>query len=449
VGLLREIFVRQYAGVPKQEWPKALLLSAFFFLVIATYWILKPLKRSLIINYFGDQPLRFLGATLEGAEAEQVGKVMNMIFAYLLVVLFTWLARRFRREYLVLIFAAAFSLAFVSYAAVIARPNDLIVWSFYVLGDMFNTAMVVLFWAYTNDLTSAAGARRTYGIIGLGGVVGGFAGATVVNSYVQQLGRAPLLLLCVVPMALVSAIAFATRGKASGAVPADDEDRREGKRGIAMEGARLVFRSRYLLGIAGIVGCYELVSSIVDYQLAATVERLIHDDLGKDAFFGLVGQMTGLGSICVQFLLTGFVMRTYGVRTSLLFLPAAVLVSSVGFLIFPVLAFAAAMSASDNALNYSINQSAKEVLYTPNHADVKYKAKAFIDMFVQRAAKVLAVVLNLAYAALVAEGVRWLSLILLAIVAYWFVLVFAVSRGFRIRAARTERPADIQGLRAA
>jgi hypothetical protein len=59
------------------------------------------------------------------------------------------------------------------------------------------------------------------------------------------------------------------------------------------------------------------------------------------------------------------------------------------------------------------------------------------------------VVLNLAYAALVAEGVRWLSLILLAIVAYWFVLVFAVSRGFRIRAARTERPADIQGLRAA
>ena len=60
-----------------------------------------------------------------------------------------------------------------------------------------------------------------------------------------------------------------------------------------------------------------------------------------------------------------------------------------------MLGFAIAMSVSDNGLNYSINQSAREALYTPTTPDEKYKAKAFIDMFVQRFAKVLAVAINL------------------------------------------------------
>jgi AAA family ATP:ADP antiporter len=88
------------------------------------------------------------------------------------------------------------------------------------------------------------------------------------------------------------------------------------------------------------------------------------------------------------------------------------------------------MSVSDNGLNYSINQSAREALYTPTSQDAKYKAKAFIDMFIQRAAKVLAVVLNLGLTAVAFLEVRWLSLVVLGLIVGWAVLIHYLGDAF-------------------
>ena len=48
------------------------------------------------------------------------------------------------------------------------------------------------------------------------------------------------------------------------------------------------------------------------------------------------------------------------------------------------------LGVTDRGLNYSIQQSTWESLYVPLEAEQKYKAKAFIDMFVDRAAKAAA-----------------------------------------------------------
>ena len=125
-------------------------------------------------------------------------------------------------------------------------------------------------------------------------------------------------------------------------------------------------------------------------------------------------------------------MRRLGIGVALLFLPALLLVGSLGFLVLPTLAFATTMSASDNALNYSINQSAKEALYVPTTRDEKYKAKAFIDMFVQRFAKAIAVGVSLGVTTWFADfsSVRWLSLFTVAVVGLWLVAVRYAGRRF-------------------
>lgn len=431
--MLKDIFYRQFADIRRDEWPTALMLSAYFFLVIATFWILKPLKRGVIVNYFGDDPIQFLGMTFGGAESEQIGKILNMIAVYLIVILFTFLARRYARHHLTLIFGVIFSACFVLFATLVQDPTEGVVWSFYVFGDMFNTVMVALFWAFTNDVMRSDQAKRSYGIIGLGGVIGGFVGATVVNSSVESFGRAPLLLFCVVPMAIIVMIAYAVhaRTKRQGGAARSDGPAAPGKlASTALEGAKLVFSSKYLLAIMGIIATYELVSNIIDFQLAATIEAQVQEDLAKDSFFALVGQLVGLVSIGVQLLLTAFVMKRFGIKVALLFLPVAVLLGTVGFLVVPGLLFVAMMSVSDNALNYSINQSAKEALYVPTSRDVKYKAKAFLDMFVQRAAKVVSVFLNLLFASLFVSGVRWLSLVVLAMLGLWVQFVRYVGNRF-------------------
>lgn len=147
----------------------------------------------------------------------------------------------------------------------------------------------------------------------------------------------------------------------------------------------------------------------------------------------MVGQIIGATSIAVQLLVTGFVMQRFGVRAALLVLPLTVSAASLGYLLVPALVFAAAMSAGDNALNYSINQSGREARYAPTHPDVTYKAKAFIDMFVQRGAKVLSVAVNLAFAGVVGASVRWLSLASLAVVGLWVLIVFRTTVRLRRR----------------
>jgi len=39
-------------AVRREEWPFALLMFTYVFLVIATFWILKPLKKSLFIEHY-------------------------------------------------------------------------------------------------------------------------------------------------------------------------------------------------------------------------------------------------------------------------------------------------------------------------------------------------------------------------------------------------------------
>jgi AAA family ATP:ADP antiporter len=425
----------RFFDVREGEWPKALGLSSFFFLVIAAFWILKPVKRGLILSYFSENTLTLLGWSFTAAQAEQLAKVLNMLVAYVVVVGFTLLVRRVARQYLVVIFSTIFAGLFLLFSNYVRTPGAGTVWSFYVLGDIFNTVMVATFWAFANDLNTGDEAKRLYGLVGLGGVVGGFVGATIVSAWVETLGRPTLLFICMGVVGAIAGVAvwvdrYVRRTEPSESCCPDESEAPGRQANAVIEGAKVVFQSRYLLGIAALLGLYEIVSNIVDFQIAAYVADAIQGDLAKDEFFGFIGQLTGIASIVVQLFVTTYVLRHFGVGVALMFLPVALLLGATGFLLLPSLALVSFMRVSDNALNYSINQSAKEALYTPTSQDAKYKAKAFIDMFVQRAAKVIAVGLNIGLTALVVSGVRWLSVGSILIIIAWIAVVQYLGEAF-------------------
>src|SRR5690606_2448230 len=115
--------------------------------------------------------------------------------------------------------------------------------------------------------------------------------------------------------------------------------------------------------------------------------------------------------------------------------PLVIGAASVGFLAVPILWTGSLLNTADNAFSYSINQSAREALYTPTSRDEKYKAKAFIDMFVQRFAKAVAVGIALLMSSLIPEGdvgdARWLSIVVLAVVAVWVFAARYAGKRFR------------------
>ncbi|MFW6192188.1 MAG: Npt1/Npt2 family nucleotide transporter, partial [Gemmatimonadota bacterium] len=147
-----------------EEWPRALGLALFFFLVIAVFWVLKPMKSGMFLSYFAANPVEVLGWTLSGAQAEQLARVLNMVVAYLVVVGFSIAANSCTRRLLILFFCLTFGGLFVLFAMAIDRPSEPLVWSFYVTGDIWTTTMVATFWAFANDITTAAEAERMYGV---------------------------------------------------------------------------------------------------------------------------------------------------------------------------------------------------------------------------------------------------------------------------------------------
>ena len=197
------------------------------------------------------------------------------------------------------------------------------------------------------------------------------------------------------------------------------------------EGARLVAGSRYLLAIVCLVGLYEVVSTLLDYQFTATVVHFVAGDPTKH--FSTVYTVTNLVALVVQLFLTANIMSRFGVKAALLVMPLLILGVSGLFLLLPILWIGSSLNTVDNDFNYSINQSAREALCTPLSRDEKYKAKAFIDMFLYRTAKVLAVGVALLAGACFEEfeAVRWLSIVTLALGGLWLAVARFAGNEFR------------------
>ncbi len=423
--------------VERSELPFALLMFAYFFLVITSFWILKPIKKSLFIEHYDQSGFDLLGWLMTASQAEQIAKVLNMVVAFLAVVVFSWLANRFRRQQLTFIFTGFFLASYVVYTLVIDDPGGLTVWSFYLFGDLFSTLMVATFFAFLNDSVTPDAAKRLYGLVGLGGVTGGVFGANFVAIFIAQVERPQWLWICFALGLAIAAVAYAAGRIVDRNPPPEPEksaaepEEKKG-RNPAVEGAWLVFRSSYLLAIVAIVGVYEIVSTIVDFQFTSTIAHYLSGEaIGRQ--FSLVFAITNTVAFFVQLFLTALVMTRLGVGVALMVLPVAILVASAGFTALPILWVGSLLNTADNGFSYSMNQSAKESLYVPTSKDEKYKAKAFIDMFVQRFAKAIAVFVSLGITTAFVEfsSIRWLSAVTIPLIFVWLFAAVYAGRRFK------------------
>ena len=423
--------LRDILDIKKSELPLALLMFTYFLLVITSFWILKPIKKSLFIQFYDEGGFQLFLWHLSASQAELIAKVLNMVVAFAAMIIFTVLVRWFRRQQLTFIFTGFFLASYVAYTFVIDNPGDLTVWSFYLFGDLFSTVMVASFFAFLNDSVSPDESKRLYGLVGLGGVSGGVLGTTVVSTLIASVSVAAWLWICFGLGIVIFLVAFAAgrlvedRVSRGEAMQEDLPERKpEGRVSPFVEGFQVVFRSKYFLSIAGIVGFYEIVSTMMDYQFTSTVAHYLDDpEIGKQ--FSTVFAITNSVSLFVQLFLTSFIMTRFGVGVALLVLPIAALAGSTLYMALPVLWVGSLLNTVDNGFSYSINQSAKEALYVPTSVGEKYRAKAFVDMFVQRFAKAVAVFLTLAITMAFEDfsQIRWLSMLTVLVVAVWILAV--------------------------
>jgi AAA family ATP:ADP antiporter len=342
--------LRQLFEVRSGELKPALFMFGLFFAIIAVFQILKPLKKGLFVSHFG-------------AEQELIAKGINIDVAFSAMIGFTYLYNWLGGRRLVRFLCGFFSIALLIFYVVVSdAPTGFVNYSFYLFGDLWSTVWVATFWALLNEISTAEQSARLYGLIGTGGLLGGIVGSALVSGTVMTYSSAPLILLCLGFTAGIFILSWRVDAlaKSPGAAMAYQEHpvRLEKVTWLsALDGAKMVLKSRYLIAIVAILALYEFCSQILDFQFSSVLAKGIVGGRHVQAYLGQLYLITNTLALLSQIVLTTLLLRRSGPGAGLVVLPAAICFASGGFWLEPTLVMGSLLIIADNGLNYSINQT--------------------------------------------------------------------------------------------
>ncbi len=396
-------------GLDRDQRIKAGLLSSWFFVTVAALWLLKPIRVATLLAHLGASETPYV-------------RLAGVVVIGSVVLLYSFFVNRFSRIQVVawgnLIFAAVLLLFWL--AMHLGGPTLLaqrpFIWAIYVMVEVYSVLIIGIFWTYTNDIVTQEESNRLYGLVGLGGILGGIAGGAFVDGMGAGMGPPDLVLIATGLVAVSAWLATVTEKVVH---PPKRRVVKNPHRGLfaAWDGATEVKNSRYLLLIVAVMVAYEFTATLADFGVNVVFEHAYHDQLELAKMYGRLGWIASGAAIVGQLVLVPLFLPIK--RVALLVPPLTMLAGALGVVVLPAVGTALVLAATDRGLNYSLQQSTKESLYVPLPDVQKYKAKAFIDMFVDRAAKAAAAMVLLLVIWLAGESVRVALAVSIASLLVW------------------------------
>ena len=408
----------------RPEEVRSLLWSfAYFFCLLAGYYVLRPLRDEMGVAggvrnlqwLFTATFLTLLAAVpLYGALVARVPRrrFIPVVYHFFVVTLaMFWLLLGFGVE-----------------RQVVARV-------FFVWISVFNLFAVSVFWSFMADLFSSEQGKRLFGFIAAGGTAGALAGPLLTIGLAGALG--PANLLAVAALLLEAAVLCVRRlepGSLRPGKPAATEKVERALGGGWLDGVAMVLRSPYIAGIALWVALLAVAGTFLYFQQASIVAAASDDPAVRTRMFASIDLAVGLLTVAVQFFATGRLIRRFGVGAAIGLLPLVFAAGFVALAWAPVLAVVIGFQALQRTANFAVANPAREVLSTVLAREEKYKAKNVIDIVVFRGADACG---GWLFEALRAAGMelRAISLAAVPLAAAWFALALALGRAQEERAA--------------
>jgi AAA family ATP:ADP antiporter len=409
---LRALLRTLYGDIQEKELPRILFLSALLCCIIGGFWLLDSLKDTVL-------------ATTVGLQYQPKAKLLSLVVTLFVVSGYTTLVRRIKHKpTLFYIIGGAYTFVFIVIGGLLAHETigmrnttpdlrRLVGWFSYFAVESYGSLMVALFWAFTNASVDADTAESSYGLVvafAQLGAVGGSALATQARSlhisFLYVLGGCSCALVC--GMVALFEKVFAEEvvdepRRVASAVDEDEEDDAPpppppAKTSTLFDGLSLIVKHSYVFNLLMISTLYEIVLTVLDFEMKIIGRAQYGSDArGAEEFARLMGQF-GILVNSVSFLFSlvafSFVVRKLGVRTTLTVFPALCLGATLIAYGFPSLWTLFIAMALLKALTYSLNEPALEMLYLPTSNDIKFKAKAWIDVVGARTAKALGSAIN-------------------------------------------------------
>ncbi len=304
-------------------------------------------------------------------------------------------------------------------------------WLFYVLYiwvSVFGVITASQFWLLANYVFNPREAKRLFGLIGAGGLLGGILGGAFTRYGAKWFGTENLLLWCMGFMFLtLLLLEYVPRNQWLLGMTSNEEP---GAGGETRHLLKLIFSSRHLTMLTAILGITVLVESFVDYQLKFLSDLHFSSQDQLTAFFGTLSIYLSALSLIFQISLTGRILKRFGVGASILFLPLGLFSGSLVLAIAPSLLAVGFLKISDGSFRYSIHRSGIELLYLPVPMSIKNQVKAFIDLFIDRLGRGIGGVLLILFSIVIPLSISQLSLLVCGMIGVWIYLSMKMRREY-------------------
>ena len=403
----------------------ALMLGfAFHFCVLASYYLVRPLRDAL---------------GLEGG-ADQLQWLFSATFAVMLLMvpLYGALVSRLPATRFVPLIYRLIALSMLVFGVLIAnRVAPVTVGRvFFVWISIYNLFIVTIFWSVLVDRFSNEQGRRLFGFIAAGGTLGTFIGPLLAATMATRLGPVALTLaaalLLEIAVRCYRALLARTTSQ-SGKQSLDD--RRLG--GGMLAGVTLILRSRYLMGLVLFMLLHTSAATLLYFEQGRIVAGSYADVASRTQFFAIVDLIVSALTLLFQLMLTAPLIRLIGVGGALAALPLATIVAFAAMALAPVPATVALAQGLRRSVEFAVVRPAREVLWTVVSREEKYKAKNVIETLVYRGGDAASGWLSAGLSALGA-GFGLVAVVIVPFAGLWGGLCFWLARRQEQRAAGTQ-----------
>jgi ATP:ADP antiporter, AAA family len=358
-----------------QERAAALWSFGYFFTLLASYYVLRPLRDQMgIAGGVKALPWMFTATFVALVVAQPL---YGALVARLPRVRFIPIVYHFFVANLVL-FWLLLTIGFAT--LIVAR-------AFFVWVSVFNLFAVAVFWSLMADLFTSEQGKRLFGFIGAGGTAGGLLGPVITIGVSVPLGPTNLLIIAIVLLELAVFCVHRLERAASARQGPHPDERTLG--GGALAALPELIRSPYLLGISAWVSLLSFGATILYFEQANIVVATVHGAGAQTRVFASIDLAVGLLTLTTQVFATGPLLKRFGTGVAAGALPTVYLVGFAALAFVSSLIAVVVIQVAQRWMNFAIANPARQIFFTVVAREEKYKAKNLIDVVIYRGSDAL------------------------------------------------------------
>jgi AAA family ATP:ADP antiporter len=303
--------------------------------------------------------------------------------------------------------------------------SQIFLYTLYLWTGLFASWVVGQFWLVLGVTYDVSQAKRLFGFIGAGSVLGAVAGAGLARALTVVIS-AQHLLLAGAGILVATALGPALMFEPGEAAPAKKGDAERAAVGSSSELA-VVTRDPYVRRILLLVLLSTMTVTAVDFLFKrAVAEAYPKEQLAS--VFATIYVVLNATAFAAQLFAVPVIFRALGVHRALWIVPILLASGAVGVLAGGGLVAAILLRGVDGTFRHSLHKTSAELLFVPIPDAARARAKPLIDLIGQRGGQAIAAVGILGVVALWPG--RGLSVAILALASAWLLVAASMKKPY-------------------